>query len=136
VAYRRFPLPFSDGIYFTTLSPLTPTKILQEVLYYLDEAAAQKLLSDLSDRWLKQGGLFILGMDHFEENEECHGWAALNSTPMLLRSEGEWKAMLEDAGFEILKQWRAGKRVNSEASYSGAAGTMAVLARNRRLGVL
>ena len=69
-------------------------------------------------------------MDHFEENLECHDWAALNSTPMLLFSERKWKLMLETAGFEVLKQWRAGVRVDSEANYSGTAGTMAILARN------
>ena len=47
---------------------------------------------------------------------------------MLLWSEERWAEEVHKAGFEVLHQWRSGKREHN------AEGTMSIIARNSRSG--
>jgi hypothetical protein len=96
-----------------------------EVMYYLDEAQVPSFLKNVNLNYLKSGGLFVMGIDHYMENLDCHGWSELNNTPMLLWSEERWRREVEEAGFEILDQWRAAKREGM------SEGTMAIVARKK-----
>lgn len=95
-----------------------------EVLYYLREKEVKIFLTRLHSHILSKGGIFVLGLDHFEENLDCHGWADLNNTRMLLWSESTWKAELENAGFEVIKSWRA-----AEGRPDIKSGTLAFICR-------
>ena len=97
-----------------------------ECLYYLQPEEIPVFLQSLSQQWVeKDGGLFMMGIDHYLENEECHGWGALNNTHMTLWGEARWREEVEKAGFEIVQQWRAAKREGMQE------GTMVILARNK-----
>ena len=111
-------------------SPERPCDVVfsMEVLYYLREDEVKSLLRRLNteSEILSEGGLFVLGLDHFEENEDCHGWADLNNTRMLLWSEHKWKSELEAAGFDIVKAWRA-----APGRPDIKSGTLAFICRSR-----
>ena len=81
-----------------------------EVLYYLQEDEVKSLLSQIANNLLKDDGVFIFGIDHYYENTDCHGWAELNNTPMLLWTEERWQQEVTDAGLVVQKQFRAAKR--------------------------
>ncbi|KAJ1443755.1 S-adenosyl-L-methionine-dependent methyltransferase [Ochromonadaceae sp. CCMP2298] len=111
----------------TTFTPDTAYDVAlsMEVLYYLQPEEIPPFLKALSDRWVKPSGLFVMGVDHYYENTESHGWAKLNNTHMTLWREAQWREEIERAGFEVLRQWRAAKREGMQE------GTMAILARNK-----
>lgn len=97
-----------------------------EVLYYLKEEEVATFLKNLSERILTKGGLFVLGLDHFAENESCHDWAKVNNTRMLLWTAETWQKALESAGFEIVKgPWRA-----AEGREGMPSGTLAFIVRS------
>lgn len=58
------------------------------------------------------------------ENEDCQTWSSEHNTAMLLWSEKQWREQVEAAGFDVLHQWRSGKKQVHEP------GTMTVVARN------
>ena len=74
-------------------APPTPLDVVfsMEVLYYLRPDAVRTLLASIRSQWLKPGGIFVLGLDHYYENTQCHGWATLNNTYMLLWTEEQWR---------------------------------------------
>ena len=96
-----------------------------EVLYYLEESQLKTFLSSLRKNFIVPGGLLMFGIDHFLENEACHGWATLNKTFMLLWSEEKWKQVVEEAGFEVIHHYRAGRGPSFES------GTLAIIARSK-----
>ena len=104
-------------------SPETPVDLVHsmEVLYYLDKIP--EFLEWVAKKWLREGGIFAFGIDHYRENEACHGWSEKVGTPMAMHSESEWLEMVEDAGFTILQMFRA-------APGPEWAGTLAVIAQN------
>jgi predicted TPR repeat methyltransferase len=93
-----------------------------EVLYYLDDIPAY--LESVRQNWLRKDGIFAFGIDHYQENQECHGWSDKVGVRMSMFSESEWRDMVEKAGFEILRMFRA-------ASSEEWAGTLAIVARNK-----
>ena len=101
--------------------PTEPVDLVHsmEVLYYLEDPSA--FLERLVSTWLRPGGTLIIGLDHYEENPDCHDWQEAVGTRMLMRSEQEWVAMIDAAGFVSIESWRAAPR--------GGAGTLAILAR-------
>jgi hypothetical protein len=62
---------------------------------------------------------------HATENEDSHSWSSIHNTPMLLWSEQRWAEEVNRSGFEVLHQWRSGRREHNKE------GTMTIIARNR-----
>ena len=116
-----------DGEYvhadLQTWSPETPVDLVHsmEVLYYLEDIP--NFLSHVGNQWLREGGIFAFGIDHYLENVSCHGWSEKVGTRMAMHSEAEWLEMVEEAGFTILQMFRA-------APGPERVGTLAVIARN------
>ncbi len=102
--------------------PDNPVELVHsmEVLYYLDDIPAY--LQRVHQLWLKDGGVFAFGIDHYLENEECHGWSEKVGVKMAMHSEYEWRTMVEQAGFTIQRVFRA-------ASTEDWAGTLAMICR-------
>ena len=88
-------------------TPENPVDLVHsmEVLYYLDDIPG--FLEMVNSKWLKSNGIFAFGIDHYLENEDCHGWSEKVGTPMAMHSEEDWKNMVENAGFEVLRMFRA-----------------------------
>ena len=109
-----------------------------EVLYYLKEEEVKQLFKNLSEKWLIPGGLFVWGIDHYTENAACHDWSSINGVHMLLWTESQWTAALEEAGFSVIKCWRAANRPETldmpgaSADYEGSSGTLAFIVRNKQ----
>ena len=72
--------------------------------------------------------IFFVVIDLIVENERSHNWSSIHNTPMLLWSEHRWAQEVTAAGFEVLHQWRSGKRTDNEE------GTMSIIARNVGVG--
>jgi SAM-dependent methyltransferase len=94
--------------------------VSMEVLYYLDDPAA--LLRRIASAWLKPGGVGVFGVDHYQENGPSLGWPASVGVHMTTWPEARWLSALADAGFTLLRTWRAAAR-------PGEAGTLAMLVR-------
>lgn len=94
--------------------------VSMEVLYYLDDPAA--FLRRVAAAWLKPGGVAVFGIDHYKENTPSLAWPAAVGVHMTTWPEARWIATLAEAGFTILRSWRAAAR-------AGEAGTLVMLAR-------
>lgn len=90
-----------------------------EVLYYLADPVS--FLRRVCGEWLEPGGVAILGIDHYAENEPSLAWPGRLGVRMTTWPESAWRACLLEAGFSEVRVWRA-------ASQDGA-GTLAMLAR-------
>ena len=75
-----------------------------EVFYYVEDTNA--MLSHIAT-WLKPDGYLIFGVDRYMENPESHDWDSQVGCFMALLSEDEWSKVVTDAGFSIVKRWRA-----------------------------
>ena len=117
----------SEGTYICadlqSWSPAEPVDLVHsmEVLYYLDNIPA--FLESVSGNWLRGGGIFAFGIDHYKENEACHGWSEKVGTHMGMFSESEWREMVEAGGFRVLRMFRA----NQSEEW---AGTLTIIAQN------
>ena len=98
-----------------------------ECLYYLRPEEISEFLRKLSLRIIKKGGILIFGIDHYDENLQCHGWSELNNCHMTLWKSSKWKEEVLEAGFEIIDMWRAAKRDGMPE------GTLVIMARNEKL---
>ncbi|MBT3771926.1 MAG: class I SAM-dependent methyltransferase [Euryarchaeota archaeon] len=101
--------------------PPQPVELIHsmEVFYYLKDT--QGLLNHLY-KWLSNDGILIFGVDRYEENVTTHSWDTDVGCFMALHSEKEWMDFVENAGFEIVKKWRA-------ATSSDWPGTLAIMAK-------
>ena len=80
-----------------------------EVLYYLKKPI--DVLKNIYKNWLITGGIFIMGVDFYQENSSSHDWPEkTNIDTMTLYSEKKWKELFELAGFKDVKSWRVGKK--------------------------
>ena len=68
-----------------------------EVLYYLK--CPQTALNTIYNNILKEGGCFIMGIDHYKENIPSLRWPKELNVPMCTFSVSEWKNMFLNAGF-------------------------------------
>ena len=75
-----------------------------EVLYYLDDPS--KVIKNIYDM-LAPSGRFIIGIDHYFENTECHNWQEKVGTRMHLFHEKEWINFFKNAKFNDIFSWRA-----------------------------
>ena len=115
-----------DGMYtcadLMTWRPPEPVDFVHsmEVLYYLDDIPS--MLRLIKDEWLVPGGIFAFGIDHYAENEDSISWPEKVGVRMATHSEQEWVSMVQQAGFEILKWFRA-------AATDDWAGTLSFICR-------
>jgi SAM-dependent methyltransferase len=114
------------GIYeigdLSSWTPAQPVDLVtsMEVLYYLDDPGAA--LRRIATSWLKPGGYAVLGVDHYLENESSLGWPEFVGTRMATWPEAKWLAAAQEAGFTVVRSWRASRR-------PGWGGTLAMLLR-------
>ena len=72
-----------------------------EVIYYFEDP--KKLILHMKDEWLKPEGHFIMGLDYYKENLDCHTWPRDLNTKMTLLSINEWIELLKRCGFHEIK---------------------------------
>ena len=103
-------------------SPPEPVDLVvsMEVIYYLEDPVV--LLRRIASSWLRPGGCAVFGIDHYVENEPSLGWPADLHVHMTTWTEARWQSALEEAGFMLVRAWRA-------AAKPGEAGTLAMLAK-------
>ena len=105
-----------------TWSPPEPVDLVvsMEVIYYMEDPVA--LLRNIVSSWLRPGGCAVFGIDHYVENEPSLSWPSDLHVRMTTWPEARWRNALEEAGFTLLRAWRA-------AAKPGEAGTLAMLAK-------
>lgn len=97
--------------------------VSMEVLYYLDDPVV--LLRQIATNWLKPGGYAVFGIEHYQENKPSLRWPAGIGVRMTTWPEARWLSALEEAGFTLVRTWRAAAR-------PGKAGTLAMLVKAPR----
>ena len=75
-----------------------------EVMYYLENPS--KVIKNIHNI-LNPEGRFIMGIDHYFENKDCHNWQEKVGTQMHLFHEKEWINFFKNAKFEDIFSWRA-----------------------------
>ena len=78
-----------------------------EVIYYLDNP--EKVIKSINESWLKKGGRFIAGIDHYFENKSSHSWEKKVGTPMMMLNESEWLDIFVGSGLVDVQSWRVNK---------------------------
>ena len=115
-----------DGMYFhQDVSKWSPPERVDfvhsmEVLYYLDDIPG--FLNLIRREWLVPGGILAFGVDHYFENKDSLDWPEKVGVRMTTLSEEEWTDLVLDAGFEVLRVFRA----NMTESFPG---TLSIIAQ-------
>ena len=75
-----------------------------EVMYYLDNPsiAIEKIKNMLNPK-----GRFIMGIDHYFENDESHDWQEKVGTRMHMFKEKEWIDLFVKSNYKNVFSWRA-----------------------------
>ena len=68
-----------------------------EVLYYLSSPSS--FIKQCNLKWLRPGGLFIAGIDHYKENKPSLSWEADLNVKMQTKMKNEWKELLIENDF-------------------------------------
>ncbi len=116
-----------EGLYFhADLSSWSPPEKVDlvhsmEVLYYLDNIP--DFLESLRNKWLVKGGIFAFGVDHYLENKESLEWPEKVGVRMTTFSESEWVSLVNSAGLDVLKVFKA----NENEEWPG---TLVIVARS------
>ena len=87
-------------------SPVTPVDVVHsmEVLYYFKEPT--KMMQHMVSHWLKPGGLFIAGVDHYAENKPSLDWAEkTNIDFMTTLSTEQWADCCHSTGLIDVQTW-------------------------------
>ena len=123
IAKARSVDPEGDYVLADLLGWTPPVRVNlvhgMEVLYYLEDPGT--FLHKICSEWLEPGGVVILGVDYYVENEASLAWPERLGVRMATLSEAAWRDGLYAAGFSDVRVWRA-------ASKDGP-GTLAMLAR-------
>lgn len=75
-----------------------------EVFYYLNSPS--EVIKRIYEM-LNPNGRFIMGIDHYFENKECHDWQEKVGTRMHLFNEKEWLDFFKNSKFNEVDSWRA-----------------------------
>ena len=75
-----------------------------EVLYYLENPST---VIETIRHMLNPKGRFIMGIDHYFENEECHDWQEKVGTLMHMFKEEEWLDFFVKSNYKNIFSWRA-----------------------------
>jgi len=84
-----------------------------EVLYYLKNP--EDFIKNCYQKWLKPGGLFIAGIDHYKENLPSLSWEKDLNVTMKTKAIGDWKKTLINNKFKNVKALQ----VNQKKEWSG-----------------
>ena len=84
-----------------------------EVIYYLENPT--KFIQECYDKWLKPKGLFIVGIDHYKENNPSLSWPKDLNVLMHTKTVKEWQSNLIKNRFINCKT----KQVNQKKEWSG-----------------
>lgn len=93
-----------------------------EFLYYLNDPIS--MIKIIHDNWLKNGGVFVAGVDHYSENEDSLDWPTALDVHMTTLSQQQWYEAMENAGFVNVKISKTGVR-------DGFIGTLTMLGTKR-----
>lgn len=88
------------------LNKWTPKKkfdiiISMEVLYYLDNP--QNFIKNIYNTFLKNGGVFVFGIDHYKENKSSISWPQDLNVKMHTLATREWINIVSDAGLRDIR---------------------------------
>ena len=91
-------------------NPLEPVDVVHsmEVLYYLQ--IPKILISNIFENWLKPGGKFIFGIDHYLENPNSLEWPRELRVYMNTLSINNWIELMELAGFIKISTYKIGEK--------------------------
>ena len=68
-----------------------------EVIYYLKDP--QNFIQQCYKKWLKPNGLFVAGLDHYQENKSSLSWPEDLNVSMQTKTTEEWKNLLIQNNF-------------------------------------
>ena len=91
-----------------------------EFLYYLNKP--EDFLKIVKENWMKEGGIFVAGVDHYLENEDSLTWPEHVGVHMTTYSINEWKDHMVNAGFSDVE-------LHQVASSEKFVGTLVMLGR-------
>ena len=79
--------------------PKNPVDLIHsmEFLYYLNNPIS--MIKIIHDEWLKGGGVFVAGVDHYFENKDSLQWPTALDVHMTTLSQQQWHEAMENAGF-------------------------------------
>ena len=86
----------------TNLNEWTPNQQFDiiysmEVIYYLKDP--QNFIQQCYKKWLKPNGLFVAGIDHYQENKSSLSWPEDLNVSMKTKTAKEWKNLLIQNNF-------------------------------------
>ena len=86
----------------TNLNEWTPNQQFDiiysmEVIYYLKDP--QNFIQQCYKKWLKPNGLFVAGVDHYQENKSSLSWPEDLNVSMQTKTAEEWKSLLIQNNF-------------------------------------
>lgn len=93
-----------------------------EFLYYLHDP--KSMLKKFNDEWLNNGGILVVGVDHYLENEDSLSWPDALNVHMTTLSIEQWKTAMLDAGFIDVEVHQVGQK-------EGFIGTLVLLGKKK-----
>ena len=78
-----------------------------EFMYYLEDPIS--MLKEFNDNWVKQNGWVVIGVDHYQENEDSLSWPEQVGVSMTTLSQKQWLDAWQAAGFKNISCWQAGE---------------------------
>lgn len=79
--------------------------ISMEVMYYFENPII--VLKNIFNNWLNQEGRFVMGIDFYYENPDCHDWQEKTGvTIMNLMKIKEWERLFIETGFGKVKKYQ------------------------------
>ncbi len=81
-----------------------------EFLYYLNDPIS--MIKIIHDNWLKSGGVFVAGVDHYSENKDSLDWPTALDVHMTTLTQQQWREAMLSAGFTDVKVIKTGVKDN------------------------
>ncbi len=81
-----------------------------EVLYYLENP--EVFIKNVYKNWQKKDGIFILGIDHYNENTASINWPEECGVYMNTKSKEEWIKIIQNAGYKDINSKQVFKQKN------------------------
>ena len=85
-----------------------------EVLYYLKNP--QNILNYIFNNLLNKNGFFVMGIDHYSENQSSLSWPQDLNVEMHTYSMFEWQKMIKNAKFRSVSLSQVGKKKGWEGT--------------------
>ena len=79
-----------------------------EVMYYLKNP--EKVIDHINKNMLNPGGVFIMGIDFYEENKSSLLWPLKLDVEMFCTNKNKWKDYLNLSGFDKVRMFQFGKK--------------------------